>query len=221
MSEIHLREMEFESRKVEREREIEIREKEIENRKLEWDKEFKLREDEFKWQRDNDAERRKNESTLAARTRKFADATKHVLVKMSEDTAEAPMFFEGLENLYKIYEIPSDIQSKLLLPLLNSKARSITNRLSVKELESYDLVKTSVLAELKLTPREYLQRFKQASKQVDETFTLFKARLSNMLTYYLRSRAADKDIKRLFDLLIADRLKEALPSGALNYVLSQ
>jgi hypothetical protein len=183
-------------------------------------KEYELRAEEVKRQKEADAVRLKNENTLAARTRKFADAIKHVFVKMSEDAADAPLFFEGIENLFKMYEIPADIQSKLLLPLLNSKARLITARLSAKELDNYDVVKARVLAELKLTPREYLLRFKQACKQADETFTLFKARLSNLLTYYLRSRKADRDINVLFDLLIADRLKEALPYGALNYVLS-
>ena len=54
MSTLKLKELEL------RQEEIALRKMEIENRKLEWDKEFRLKEDEFKWQRDNDAERRKN-----------------------------------------------------------------------------------------------------------------------------------------------------------------
>lgn len=41
-----------------------------------------------------------------------------------------------------------------------------------------------------------------------------------MLTYYLRSRVADKDVKKIFDVLIADKLKDCLPAGTLQYVLS-
>ena len=53
-----------------------------------------------------------------------------MFVKMSDDPIELPMFFASVENLYKMYEIPRDLQAKLLLALLNKKARLITNRLS-------------------------------------------------------------------------------------------
>ena len=42
-------------------------------------------------------------------------------VKMTDDPAELPVFFAGVENLYKMYEIPRDLQAKLLLPLLTKK----------------------------------------------------------------------------------------------------
>jgi len=204
-------------------RELAMREEELaisrkkDERKAE---EFAMRKAELKIQQEAMAAKQKNEGSLAERTRKIAGAVKHVLVKMSDEPAEAPMFFEGLENLYEMYDVPPDIQSKLLLPLLNSKARMVISRMTVAELDSYATVKKRVLAELKLTPREYLLQFKQARKQSDETFTLFKARLSNLLNYYVSSRNADKDIVKLFDLIVSDRLKEALPSSALNYVLS-
>jgi len=44
-------------------------------------------------------------------------------------------FFAGVENLYKMYEIPRDLQAKLLLPLLTKKACLVTNRLSLAELD--------------------------------------------------------------------------------------
>ena len=44
-------------------------------------------------------------------------------------------FFAGVENLYKMYEIPRDLQAKLLLPLLTKKVRLVTNRLSLAELD--------------------------------------------------------------------------------------
>ncbi len=127
--------------KLLREREIALQE--AANAESKWlrEREIKLQEvanelrmEELKRQKEVDAVRHKNDNSLAARTRKFADAIKHVFVKMSEDAAEAPLFFEGIENLFKMYEIPADLQSKLLLPLLNSKARIVTARLTVAEL---------------------------------------------------------------------------------------
>jgi len=77
-----------------------------------------------------------------------------------------------------------------------------------------------LIGEFRLTPRELRSRFTRARKGVDETYALFTARLESLLTYYLRSRNADKDVIRMFDLFIADKLKDCLPSGALQYVLS-
>jgi hypothetical protein len=63
-------------------------------------------------------------------------------------------------------------------------------------------------------------RFTQAGKRSEESFVLFANRLDNLLKYYLHSRNADKDIKKLTDLLVADKLKDVLPANCLAYVLS-
>ena len=64
-------------------------------------------------------------------------------------------------------------------------------RMTAEDLERYDEVKRFLLAECKLTPREYKNRFDSAVKGNDETYVLFAARLHNLLMYYLRSRNVD------------------------------
>ena len=142
--------------------------------------------------RQSDEARRESDNSLVTRTNKISEAVKNVFVKMTNDPAEAPLFFDGLENLYRMYNIPADLKAKLLLPLLSPKARQVTNRLPLSELDDYDVVKGKILAEFKLTSREYLQRFRNATKNPEETFTMLRSRLSNLLLYYLRSRKADK-----------------------------
>jgi len=139
---------------------------------------------------------------------------------MSDDPAELPMFFASVENLYKMYEIPGNLQAKLLLPLLTKKARLVTNRLSLKDLDDYETVKQRILTEFRLTSREYLVRFRDAKKQPDESYVYFCSRLQNLLKYYLRSRKAETDPEKIIDVFVSDRLKESLPSSTLNYVLS-
>ena len=83
---------------------------------------------------------------------------------MNNDPAEAPIFFDGLENLFKMYEISDDIY--MLIPLLSPKARQVTNRLSLSELDVYAMVKDKILSEFKLTSREYLlSEFKLTSRE--------------------------------------------------------
>ena len=88
------------------------------------------------------------------------------------------------------------------------------------DMEKYTALKDFLLAEFKLTPREYKVRFDSTEKGADETYVLFAARLRNLLMYYLRSRSVEKDYDKLCDLLVSDRLKSCLPPGPLNYVLS-
>ena len=60
----------------------------------------------------------------------------------------------------------------------------------------------------KLTPREYKARFVNVSQTADETYTLFRARLHNLLLYYIRSRQAEDDYECLINILVSDRLTE-------------
>ena len=76
-----------------------------------------------------------------------------------------------------------------------------------------------MLAEFKLTPREYKSRFDTAHKNADETYVLFAARLRNLLSYYLRSRQVN-NFDKLCELFVSDRMKAGMPEGPLNYVLS-
>src|SRR6218665_3811372 len=45
-----------------------------------------------------------------------------------------------------------------------------------------------LLKESKLTPREYRSKFMDAKKTAEETYTMFTARLKNLLNYYVKSK---------------------------------
>ena len=50
---------------------------------------------------------------------------------MPQESAELPQFFETVEKLYLMYEVPDEVQAKLLIPLLTTQAKSLVNRMSV------------------------------------------------------------------------------------------
>src|SRR6218665_454108 len=50
---------------------------------------------------------------------------------------------------------------------------------------------------------------------------MYTARLKNLLNYYVKSRQVNDDYESLFDLLFSDKLKESLPPGPLQFVLSK
>ena len=113
-----------------------------------------------------------------------------------------------------MYAVPEVVQAKLLIPLLTAQAKFLVNRMTIEEMGKYDELKQFLLAEYKLTLREYKARFESATKTADEMYTLFAARLRNLLTYYLDSGSVS-DYKTLIELLLSDRLKGSLPQGIL------
>jgi len=132
---------------------------------------------------------------------------------MTSEISELPQFFDTIEKLYQIYQVPDDLRAKLLIPKLSSRAQSIIVRMTAEDLQSYDEVKRFLLAEYKLTPREYKNRFDSAVKGNDETYVLFAARLRNLLMYYLRSGNVD-DFQGVCDLLVSDTLtNKDMPHG--------
>jgi len=83
---------------------------------------------------------------------------RHVLPKMLSENAGIPQFFETVEKLFLMYEVPDDIKSKLLLPVLTAQAKAQVNRMSVESMGTYSELKRFLLAEYKLTPREFKVR---------------------------------------------------------------
>jgi len=138
---------------------------------------------------------------------------------MPTDVGKIPQYFENVEHLFGIYEVPADLRSKLLIPRLSERAKSLIGRLEAKSLDNYDEMKKFLLGEFKLTAMAYKMRFDKASKRFDETHVLFASRLHNELRYYLSSRGVD-NFKKLCNLLASDKLKSCLAPGTLNYVLS-
>ena len=157
---------------------------------------------------------------LALQTKRFGEMIRHVLPKMPQESAKLPQFFETVEKLYAMYKVPAEVQAKILTSLLTAQAKSFVNQITIGDMSKYDELKEFLLAEYKLTPREYKTRFETAVKNAGETYTLFAARLRNLLFYYPKSRLVE-DYETLIKLLVSDRLKKSLPQGLLNYVLTQ
>ena len=82
---------------------------------------------------------------------------------MPSDATEILQFFESLEAMFRLFEIPADLHAKLLLPFLSLKAKSLISCLNAEELEDYEGVRDFLLSEFKLTPREYKARFDNAT----------------------------------------------------------
>ena len=217
-------EAEREERQAEREekrrREEFEREKFEEERRIR-EEELQLRKEEIARAAKRDKEYGEKKQSLASRTKFYGEAMKNVFWKFPHDPAEIPGYFDHVENLFDLYEVDGDVKSKLLQSHLNDKAKALTVRLSRDQLDDYDALKSFLLNEFKISPNQLRERFYMLQKSQDETYTLLASKLRNALIYYLRSRKIIDSFDDLVSLLCADRLKELIPKGCLDFILAQ
>ena len=122
--------------------ELEIKRLELEGAKAGW---YKQREGEGVGHDEEALGPGKRGHGLDRRTNHFGDTLRHVLPSMPSEISELPQFFDTMEKLYQIYQVPDDLRVKLLIPKLLSRAKSIIVRMTAEDLEKYDEVKRFLL----------------------------------------------------------------------------
>ena len=155
---------------------------------------------------------------MAGQTRFYGEALKHSLPRMGHDPSEFPSYFASVENLFSLSEVTSQLQSKLLIPMLYERSKSLLAKLPKERLDQYIKVRDYLLREFKLTAEQYRDKFRTAIKSPEETYTLFGSRVKNLFLYYLDRKVTTKD--QVVDLLVSDRIKETLGPACLRHVLS-
>ena len=142
--EYETRKQELEVRRQEREEdldrqrqrdELELQRREEKNQRR--DRENEIREMELPRHRAKDEAERKRQESMAGQTRFYGEALKHSLPKMGLDPIEFPSYFPSVENLFSLFEVPPQLQSKLLIPMLNERSKSLLAKLSRERLDKY------------------------------------------------------------------------------------
>jgi len=120
-----------------RERELDLRQQELDRQK----EKDKKEEEERERQKKRDEEMKSRTESLACQTRFYGEALKHSLPKMPSDPVEFPSYFRAVENLFILYEVRKNIQSKLLIPTLNERSKTLLAELPKEQLDDYERVK--------------------------------------------------------------------------------
>ena len=158
--------------------------------------------------------------SVVGRMKTYSESLRGLLPRFPSDHAQIPGFFVHCERLFDSCAVPDDLRSRLLLTCLDNQARALTARLTQEELDNYGRLKTFLLKEFKVSAVSLRERFMNAKKAADESYTTLASRLHNLLSYYLQDRQA-LTFDDVSSLLIADKMKEMLPRGCLNFILSQ
>ncbi|KAH6938797.1 hypothetical protein HPB50_012905 [Hyalomma asiaticum] len=149
-----------------------------------------------------------------------AKELKALLAPMPTNEPMIPAWFKNVDALFAALSIPEEEQGTVILPFLSDKMRTFVANQSEAGVMPYPDLKSGVLKELRMTPSEYRRMFLEIKREADESLSQVTARLETMFTYYLRSREV-QSFESLKELLIADRLKQLMPSDLRSLITQQ
>ncbi|GFY26568.1 integrase catalytic domain-containing protein [Trichonephila clavipes] len=127
------------------------------------------------------------------------------------------LFFQSLERAFLTKKINDEYKSEILINLLGERAHNVLLYIKKEELNDYEKLKSIVLREFQLTPRECLNSFKNAVKSSGETYIQFAARLTANFQYHCSLRKVNS-FESLSDLLISDKLFETLNKETATHI---
>ncbi|GFX08930.1 retrovirus-related Pol polyprotein from transposon opus [Trichonephila clavipes] len=127
------------------------------------------------------------------------------------------LFFQSLERAFLTKKINDEYKSEILINLLGERAHNVLLYIKKEELNDYEKLKSIVLREFQLTPRECLNSFKNAVKTSGETYIQFSARLTANFQYYCSLRKVNS-FESLCDLIISDKLFETLNKETATHI---
>ncbi|GFX65478.1 transposon Tf2-6 polyprotein [Trichonephila clavipes] len=127
------------------------------------------------------------------------------------------LFFQSLERAFLTKKINDEYKSEILINLLGERAHNVLLYIKEEELNDYEKLKSIVLREFQLTPRECLNSFKNAVKSSGKTYIQFAARLTANFQYYCSLRIV-KSFEPLCDLIISDKLFETLNKETATHI---
>ncbi|GFX02442.1 transposon Tf2-6 polyprotein [Trichonephila clavipes] len=160
----------------------------------------------------------KLEKEIELQTAKNKALSLNPAAKVEEKQSENfNLFFQSLERAFLTKKINDEYKSEILINLLGERAHNVLLYIKEEELNDYEKLKSIVLREFQLTPRECLNSFKNAVKSSGETYIQFAARLTANFQYYCSLRKVNS-FKSLCDLIISDKLFETLNKETATHI---
>ena len=122
---------------------------------------------------------------------------------------EVAEFFTAFEIVAKRLNWPEIHWATLIHCKLTGKALKVFNGLSEEELSSFETIRNSVLRAYELVPEAYRQRFRELSKQGNQSFVEFARRKTEYMNKWLDAAGA-KTVGDMKELFLLEDFKESL-----------
>src|SRR6218665_3239866 len=132
-----------------------------------------MKKDGDRMKRDGDFKRRKMKKDRDAAEQKNAEQLEKIKKNCQDHDddettrSKLSVHFETTTSEVVLQKQQLSVQDELM----NKRARTVINRVTLADRDNYATVKEQLLKEFKLTPREYRSKFMDAKKTAEETYT--------------------------------------------------
>ena len=130
-----------------------------------------LKVQEMNWLAKTDKDEKERKDKLPSQMKYYHTAMKNSFSKFPHDPAELPAFFDHVENLFAMYEVPDSLRGPLLQAHLSDKAKVLVIRLTREQLDDYKQLKAFLVNEFRITPLQLREHFYVLQKHPDESYS--------------------------------------------------
>ena len=190
---------------------VELERLALERMRIQMDREVRLEEARIK---------EATEADESAQLKRYGQALMHILSPQPEEITDVPSWFRGVEDQFDKLKVPRIFRARLLQKYLSPRSRTLCARLDPQIRDDYFRMKQTLLKDLGLSAKTFLEKFNRVKKGTADTFVLYASKLESLLRQYLDARKIDNDFGELINLLLSDRIKSELSESCLKHIIS-
>ena len=190
---------------------VELERLALERMRIQMDREVRLEEARIK---------EATEADESAQLKRYGQALMHILSPQPEEITDVPSWFRGVEDQFDKLKVPRVFRARLLHKYLSPRSRTLCARLDPQIRDDYFRMKQTLLKDLGLSAKTFLEKFNRVKKGTADTFVLYASKLESLLRQYLDARKIDNDFGELINLLLSDRIKSELSESCLKHIIS-
>jgi len=98
--------------------------------------------------------------SVAMKLKTWGEAIRNTITKIPVEPIEMVKWSISLERLFDQLKVPAELQSVLMRPYLNDRAKSLLARCDPLRMTDYSAIKRFLLQEMRLSPSVYFDKFK-------------------------------------------------------------
>ena len=212
--ELEREKIELEKEKLEREERLEI-----EKEKFKFEIEEKERERQFQLRmKEIELNDKSKSKSLPLATSTVFDVTKHIRLVPPFQEKEVDKYFLHFEKVAENLKWPREHWTLLLQSVVIGKAREIYTQLSLEQSSDYDTVKEFILKAYELVPEAYRQKFRDCSKEHDQTHVEFARTKEQLFDRWCSSKKVGSDHAKLRQLMLVEEFKRCINSDVKAFL---
>ena len=205
---------------------VELKKMELEIKKIEHTREIKKMELEHtRLQIDLEAKRIEAEKVVAMKKDQYQsehfDISKQINLVPPFQEKSVDKYFQQFEKMAIRLKWPTEYWTTLLQSVLTGKAQEVFSILSVEQSYDFQHVKRCILNAYELVPEAYRLKFREYKKFDNQTYVEFAREKEALFDRWCSSKDIREDYSRLRELMLIEEFKSCIPVELKTYLDDQ